>query len=81
MAASFREPIVARIAMILDSVGDGMYWGYEDGSAALYATVDESNVLITASNGVLVISSTKSMRNVSCTVSRMTSASHTQPGR
>ena len=32
--------------MILDSVGDGMYRGYEDGSAALYATVDESNVLI-----------------------------------
>ena len=32
--------------MILDSVGDGMYRGYEDGSSALYATVDESNVLI-----------------------------------
>jgi hypothetical protein len=67
--------------MILDSVGDGMYRGYEDGSAALYATVDESNVLITAINGVLVITSTKSMRNVSCIVSRMISASHNQPGR
>jgi hypothetical protein len=40
--------------VILDSVGDGMYYdyGYGDGSAALYATVDDPDVLMTASNGV-----------------------------
>jgi hypothetical protein len=42
---------------ILDSVG---------GYATLYATVDDSQVLITSGNGVLVMSSTKSMCNASC---------------
>ena len=64
--------------IILDSVGNGMYWGYGDGSATLYSTVDDSDLLITASNGVPVMNSTKSMRNVSRIVSRMTSASQTQ---
>jgi hypothetical protein len=38
--------------VILDSVGDGMYYdyGYGDGSAALYATVDDPDVLMTARN-------------------------------
>jgi hypothetical protein len=48
---------------ILDSVGDGVCWAYRDGSAALYAT--DSDVLVTSINGVLVISSTKSMQNAS----------------
>jgi hypothetical protein len=55
--------------MILDSVGDGMYRSYEDGSAALYATVDESNVLITAINGVLVINFDK--EHAKCIVHRI----------
>jgi hypothetical protein len=37
----------------------------ETGSAALYATVDDDDVLITSSNGVPVMSSKKSIRNVS----------------
>jgi hypothetical protein len=51
--------------MIPDSDGEGMYCGYKDGFAALYATVDDSDVLITSINAALVMSSTKSMRNVS----------------
>ena len=59
--------------VVLDSVGDGMCCGYGDGSATLYQlTVDDSNVLITSSNGRLVMSSTKSIPNSSCIVSRMT---------
>jgi hypothetical protein len=54
--------------VILGSVGDAMCCGYGDGSAALNATVNDSGVLITSSNGVPVMSSTKSMRNVSCIV-------------
>jgi uncharacterized protein (DUF779 family) len=46
--------------VILDSVDDGMSCGYGDGSAALYTTVDDSDVLITSSNGVPVMISTKS---------------------
>jgi hypothetical protein len=42
--------------------------------------LDESDVLITSSNGVPVTSLTKSLR-ISCIVSRMTSASQTQHGR
>jgi hypothetical protein len=34
--------------MIFDSVGDSTYWGYGDGSAVFYATVDDSDVLITS---------------------------------
>jgi hypothetical protein len=64
--------------MILDSVGDGMYRGYEDGSAALYATADDSDMLITSSNGMLVMNSTNSMRNASCIVAQMTLAWQTQ---
>jgi hypothetical protein len=33
--------------VILASVGDGMCYGYGDGSVELYATVDDSDVLIT----------------------------------
>ncbi len=64
--------------VILDSVDDGMCYGYGDGSAALYATVDDSDLFITSSNVVPVMNSTKSMRHVSCIVSQMTSASQTQ---
>jgi hypothetical protein len=55
-----------------------MCYGYGDGSAALYATADDSDMLITSSNGVLVMNSTNSMRNVSCIVSPMTLALQTQ---
>jgi hypothetical protein len=48
--------------MILDSVGDGMCCGSGDESSALYPIVDASNVLLAASNGAPVRSSTKSMR-------------------
>jgi hypothetical protein len=41
--------------VILDSVGDGMRYGYGDVSAALCATVDDFDVLITSSNSVPVI--------------------------
>jgi hypothetical protein len=41
--------------VIPDSVGDGMCWGCGDGSASRYAPVDDSDVLITSINGVLVI--------------------------
>ena len=48
--------------VILDSVGDGMCCGYGDGSAALYATADDFNVLIyTSGNSVPAMS----MQNVS----------------
>jgi trypsin len=44
--------------VILDSVGDGMCCGYGDGSIALYAVVDDSDVLITSSNGTFGTSQT-----------------------
>jgi hypothetical protein len=34
------------------TLGDGMCCGYGDGSTALYATLDDANVLIKSSNGV-----------------------------
>jgi hypothetical protein len=46
--------------VILVSVGDLSCCGYAR-SAALYATVDNSNVLITSSNGVPLMIPTKSM--------------------
>jgi hypothetical protein len=45
--------------MILDSVGDGMYYGY--GVEFRRATVGDSDVLMTLSKGVPVLSSTKSI--------------------
>jgi hypothetical protein len=63
--------------VILDSGGDGMCCGYRDGLDALYATVDDSDELITTSNGVPVMSPTKSIRDVS----QMTSASQNQRGQ
>jgi hypothetical protein len=55
-----------------------MCCGSGDGSAVLYATVDDSDVLITSSDCVPVMNSSKSMYHVSCIVSRMTLASQTQ---
>jgi hypothetical protein len=55
-----------------------MCCGNGDGSAVLYATVDDSDLLITSSDCVLVMHSTKSMYHVSCIVSPMTLASQTQ---
>jgi hypothetical protein len=37
--------------VILDSIGDGMCCAYGEGSIALYATVDDTDALITSSNG------------------------------
>jgi hypothetical protein len=37
--------------VILDSAGDGMCCDYGEGSIALYATVNDADVLITSSNG------------------------------
>jgi hypothetical protein len=77
-----------RFTVILDSVGYGVCcgygdgrltlhcdplvrtcYGYRDGNAALYATVYDSNVHMSSN----IASARKSMQNVSCTVSRMTS--------
>jgi hypothetical protein len=58
-----------RFTVILDSVGYGVCCGYGDGNAALYATVYDSNVHMSSN----IASARKSMQNVSCTVSRMTS--------
>jgi hypothetical protein len=44
--------------VIIDSVGDGMCCGYGDRSIALYAVVDNSDVLITSSNGTFGTSQT-----------------------
>jgi hypothetical protein len=44
--------------VILDSFGDGICCGYGDGSIALYAVVDDSDVLITSSNGTFGTSQT-----------------------
>ena len=44
--------------VILDSVGDGMCCAYGEGSIALYATVDDIDVLITSSNGAFGTSQT-----------------------
>jgi hypothetical protein len=59
-------------------VGDGMCWGHGDGATALYATVDDSDLLVTANNDIPAMNSTKSIRNVSCIVPRLTSAPQTQ---
>jgi hypothetical protein len=66
--------------LILDSVGSGICRVCGGRSAAIYATVNECNGLITSGNGVPVMSSTKRMRNVSSIVSPTTSASQSQPG-
>jgi hypothetical protein len=55
-----------------------MCCGNGDGSAVLYAIVDDSDVLITSSDCVPVMNSSKSMYLVSCIVSRLTLASQTQ---
>jgi hypothetical protein len=67
--------------LVHDSIGDGTCCGFEGGSAALYATMDDSNVIIYVSlgNSAPVMSATKSMRNM--LVSRITTVSQTQPGR
>jgi hypothetical protein len=44
--------------VILDSVGDGMCCANGEGSIALYATVDDTDVLITSSNGTFGTSQT-----------------------
>jgi trypsin len=44
--------------IILDSVGDGMCCASGEGSIALYATVDDTDVLITSSNGTFGTSQT-----------------------
>jgi hypothetical protein len=46
---------------ILDFVGDGMRCGYGDRSDSLYPTVDDANMIITSSNIVPVMGSTKIM--------------------
>jgi hypothetical protein len=38
--------------VILDSIGDGMCLGYGYGSLTLYATADDSELLVTLSNGL-----------------------------
>ena len=38
--------------VILDSIGDGMCLRYGDGSLTLYATADDSELLVTSSNGL-----------------------------
>jgi hypothetical protein len=47
--------------VILESIGDVMCCGYGDGSAALYATADDSDLLITSCNSVPVMNDPKSM--------------------
>jgi hypothetical protein len=43
-------------------LGDGMCCGYGDGSAVLYTIVDDdADALVKSSNGLLVMSTTKSM--------------------
>jgi hypothetical protein len=44
--------------VILDSADDGMCCAYGEGSIALYATVDDTDVLITSSNGAFGTSQT-----------------------
>jgi hypothetical protein len=44
--------------VILDSVGDGMCCANGEGSIALYATIDDTDVLITSSNGTFGTSQT-----------------------
>lgn len=44
--------------VILDSVGDGMCCAFGKGSIALYATVDDTDVLITSSSGAFGTSQT-----------------------
>ena len=44
--------------MIIDSYGDGMCCGFGEGSIALYAVVDDNDVLITSSNGKFEASQT-----------------------
>jgi hypothetical protein len=44
--------------VILDSVGDGMCCAFGEGSIALYETVDDTDVLITSSNGAFGTSQT-----------------------
>jgi hypothetical protein len=44
--AGATETGLPRFTIILDSVGDGTCCSYRDRSAALYVTVDDSNVLI-----------------------------------
>jgi trypsin len=44
--------------IILDSVGDGMCCAYGEGSIALYATVDDTDVLLTSSKGAFGTSQT-----------------------
>jgi hypothetical protein len=67
--------------VILISVSDGMCCGYRGGLVALYTIVDVSDALITSSTVVPAMSSTKSMRNVSCIVSRMTLTLYTHSAR
>jgi hypothetical protein len=52
-----------------------------DKETALYVTVNDSDVIITSSNGVAVMTSTKSMRYALCIVSRRTLPLQTQLGR
>jgi hypothetical protein len=61
--------------VIPDSIDDGMCCSYGDASAAFYATADDSDVLISSSNGVTVMSLLKRIRNVSRIVSRIRSFS------
>ncbi len=44
--------------VILDSVGDGMCCANGEGSIALYVTIDDTDVLITSSNGTFGTSQT-----------------------
>jgi hypothetical protein len=55
---------VSALLMNPDSVGNGMCYGYGDGDGSgLAGNRDDSDVLITSSNGVSVVSATKSIRN------------------
>jgi hypothetical protein len=38
--------------VILNSIGDGMCLGYGDGSLTRYATANDSELLVTSSNGL-----------------------------
>jgi hypothetical protein len=44
--------------VILDAFGNGMCCAYGEGSIALYAVVDDSDMLITSSNGTFGFSQT-----------------------
>jgi hypothetical protein len=69
------DPSFRRQLVILDFIGDGKCCDYGSGSVVAYATAGDSDVLVTSGNSVPDTSATKSMKNVSCIVSQMASAS------